>query len=470
MEEKRSMEEKYFRELGREKVRQIRHLMILAAVLVLGLIYSEEVFQGAFFLFGILSPFLVGGVIAFVLNIPMRAFEEKLLSRWRGKSAGKVKRPVCMVLALVAVVLVITVVVGTVVPQVASTASEVGKKIPVFMDKVIEELDQLTRKYPELAKQVSELEKLEVDWDSILGNIFDFLKNGAGDVLNSTVNVASGIISGVVNFVISFIFALYILSQKETLASQGRRVLTAYLPESVGRKVLEVCSLLYRNFSSFITGQCLEAVILGTMFVVSMTLFRMPYAFMVGVLIAFTALIPIVGAFIGCAVGTFLILIDNPLQALWFVILFLVLQQIEGNLIYPKVVGNSVGLPAIWVLMAVSVGGSLFGVSGMLFFIPLMSSCYALLRESVNKRNVGKRILVSAGSGGWEPDSGTAPGEGKSENVTDVSEKSGELKASLPEEGREGHRTGGKEQRTDGKGQYPNGKRHGSGGKGHSSR
>ncbi len=384
-------------EFSRGKIKQIRHLMLLAAVLVLVLIYSEEVFQGVGFLFGILSPFVIGGAVAFVLNIPMRAFEEKLLGSWRGRSAGKVKRPVSMILALVAVVLIIAVVIGTVVPQVAATAAEVGRKIPAFTDEIIEELEQLTNRYPQLKEQVNKLEELEMNWDNILNSIFDFLKNGAGDVLNSTVTMASGIISGVVNAVISFIFALYILSQKENLSDQGRRIISAYLPEAVGAKLLEICSLLYRNFSSFITGQCLEAVILGTMFVIFMTLFQMPYALMVGVLIAFTALIPIVGAFIGCAVGTFLILIDNPLQALWFVILFLVLQQVEGNLIYPKVVGNSVGLPAIWVLMAVSVGGSLFGVSGMLLFIPLMSSGYALLRESVNKRNRGKKVLATPG-------------------------------------------------------------------------
>ncbi len=379
---------------GKEKIRQVTHLMLLAAFLVLVLIYSEEVFQGIGFLFSILSPFVVGGVIAFVLNIPMRAIEEKLFAFWKGRSAGRLKRPVSLVLALVAVVLVITVVIGTVVPQVASTAAEVGKKIPGFLDRVIEELDRLTRQYPELARQVEKLEELEMNWEAILNSIFDFLKNGAGDVLNSTFSVASGIISGVVNTVISFIFALYILSQKERLGNQGRRILWAYLPEAVGSRILEICSLLYKNFSSFITGQCLEAVILGTMFVVSMSLFGMPYALMIGVLIAFTALIPIVGAFIGCVVGAFLILIDNPLMALWFVILFLILQQLEGNLIYPRVVGNSVGLPAIWVLMAVSVGGSLFGIAGMLFFIPLMSSCYALLRESVNKRNKGRNIAA----------------------------------------------------------------------------
>ncbi len=381
-------------EFSKGKIRQIRHLMILAALLILALIYSKEVFQGIAFFYSILSPFLVGGIMAFVLNIPMRAYEEKVFGRWRGKSAQRLKRPLCMVLSIVSVAVVISLVVGTVVPQVVATASEIGRKIPVFTNRVVENLDRLMKDYPELTKKIDELELTEIKWDSVLDSIFDFLKNGASDVLNSTVTVASGIISGVVNGVISFIFAIYILAQKERLENQGRRILSAYLPRAAGAKIGEICSLLYKNFSCFITGQCLEAVILGTMFVVAMTLFRIPYALMVGVLIAFTALIPIVGGFIGCWVGTFLILIDNPLQAFWFVILFLVLQEIEGNLIYPRVVGNSVGLPAIWVLMAVSVGGSLFGISGMLSFIPLTSSFYALLRESVNRRNAGKGIPV----------------------------------------------------------------------------
>ena len=384
-------------EFSRGKIRQIRHLMILAALLILALIYSEKVFMGVAFLFGITSPFLVGGAMAFVLNIPMRGFEEKVFGRWKGRAAAKFKRPLCLVLSIVVLAVILAVVVGTVVPQVVATASEVGKKIPAFTERVVEGLDRLVRDYPELTRRIDELELTEINWDSMLGGIIDFLKNGAGDVLNSTFSVATGIISGIVNMVISFIFALYVLAQKERLEDQGRRILWAYLPETVSAKILEVCSLLYKNFSSFITGQCLEAVILGTMFVVTMSLFRMPYALMVGVLIAFTALIPIVGGFIGCAVGAFLILIDNPLQALWFVILFLVLQQIEGNLIYPKVVGNSVGLPAIWVLTAVSVGGSLFGISGMLFFIPLTSSCYALLRESVNDRNARRRMPGAVG-------------------------------------------------------------------------
>jgi len=383
-------------EFSREKLKQIRLLMVLAAVLVLAVVYSEKVFAWAVFLIGIMKPFLYGGAIAFALNIPMRAMEEKVLNRWKGKSAKKFKRPLCMVCSIVLIGLIVSVVVGTVLPQVALTAGEIGKKIPAFTERVIAELERLAKDYPMLTEQVDRLESIEIKWDAILESIIDFLKNGVGDVLNSTFSVASNIISGVVNGVIAFIFALYILVQKEKLASQGRRILSAYLPERAGSKVLEVCSLLYKNFSSFIAGQCLEAVILGLMFVVSMTIFRMPYALMVGVLIAFMALIPIVGACIGCAVGAFLILIDNPLQALWFVVLFLVIQQIEGNLIYPRVVGNSVGLPSIWVLMAVSVGGSLFGIAGMLMFIPLMSTCYALFKESVNNRNAEK---ASAGGG-----------------------------------------------------------------------
>lgn len=378
-------------EFSREKMKQIRNLMVLAAALALAVIYSEKVLWGAAFLLGIMRPFIYGGGVAFVLNIPMKLIEEKLLGRWKKKGAKKWKRPLSMVLSIALIVLVLAVVVGMVLPQIALTAAEVGKKIPVFMEQMMLEFEQLAENEPALADWVSKLESMEINWDSIQENIVHFLKNGAGNVLNSTFNVAGSIISGVVNGAIALVFALYILAQKERLAGQGRRLLSAYLPARIGDRILEICSLLYKNFSNFITGQCLEAVILGAMFVISMSIFRMPYALMVGVLIAVMALIPIVGAFIGCAVGAFLIMINNPLQALWFVVLFLVLQQIEGNLIYPRVVGNSVGLPSIWVLMAVSIGGSLFGVAGMLLFIPLMSTCYALLRESVNKRNELKK-------------------------------------------------------------------------------
>lgn len=377
-------------EFSREKIKQIKKLMVLAAFLVLAVIYSEKIFAGFVFIVGIFKPFIYGGAIAFVLNIPMRGIEEKLLKRWKGKRAEKLKRPLSILFSIVLILLLLAAVVGMIIPQVAETISEIAKKIPAFMEHMTVEIERLARKESVLADWAEKLEAMEIKWDEVLENAVYFLKNGAGSMLGSTFSVAGSIISGVVNIVIGFVFALYILAQKERLADQGRRVLSAYLPARVEEKLLEICSLLYKNFTSFITGQCLEAVILGTLFVIFMTVFRMPYALVVGVLIAITALIPIVGAFIGCAVGVFLIMINDPIQALWFLVLFLVLQQIEGNLIYPRVVGSSVGLPSIWVLTAVSVGGGLFGVVGMLVFIPLLSTCYALFKESVNRRNALK--------------------------------------------------------------------------------
>ena len=232
------------------------------------------------------------------------------------------------------------------------------------------------------------LNNLDVDLDKLLDSVIAFFRNGAGNVLNSTVYAIGSIVNGVTTFVIAFVFACYILLQKEKLGVQVKKVMHAFLKEKWEKRCLKVCTLTSKTFSNFLTGQCLEALILGSMFFVAMSLFKMPYALLVGVLVAFTALIPIFGAFIGCVVGAFLILMVDPLQALFFVIMFLVLQQIEGNLIYPKVVGNSVGLPSIWVLAAVTIGGSLMGVVGMLIFIPLVSVVYTLFLVRVYKTSL----------------------------------------------------------------------------------
>lgn len=372
---------------SRQKMRQICSLMVFAAVLVLLVLYSSKIYGGFFLVLKIFKPFLYGGAIAFVLNLPMKWIEEKLLGRWKGRIASKCKRPLGIVGAFLFLVLVVAVVISIVIPQLTQAMKKLGNEIPVFLKEAEAVLVRYSEEYPELQTQIQQLQSLEINWQGIVTNVAGFLKKGVGSLMSSTFSVAGSIIGGVVNLFIAVVFAVYILGQKEKLANQGCRILRAYLPASVSAGFLKVLSLLYVNFSSFITGQCLEAVILGSMFVVTMTVVGMPYAVMVGVLIAFTALIPIVGAFIGCAVGAFLILIENPVMAFWFVVMFLVLQQIEGNLIYPRVVGNSVGLPSMWVLVAVSVGGSLFGVPGMLFFIPLLATAYALLRENVNKRN-----------------------------------------------------------------------------------
>lgn len=378
-------------DLNRGNMKKIRGLILFTAAVCLAVVKMDILLGGIFFLLGILRPFIYGAAIAFVLNIPMRTIEKGLFSKAKNPKVDKIKRPVSIFLAFAAVVLVIVFVTVTVVPQVTKTMIELGNKIPQFLVDAQIWLEELFASQPLLIALLEEFDPAQMNWDSIVNTVIDFLKNGLGNVVSSTVTVASTIIGGVVNIFVALVFSFYILAQKEKLGSQFKRMLHAYFPQKAYDKVLEVASLAGRNFSSFITGQCTEAVILGTMFVVTMALFGFPYAVMVGVLIAFTALIPIVGAFIGCFVGAFLIMVDNPVKAIWFLVLFIVLQQIEGNLIYPHVVGNSVGLPSIWVLAAVTIGGSLMGVVGMLIFIPILSTVYALLREDVNERNGKKR-------------------------------------------------------------------------------
>ena len=404
---------------SKENVRQIRNLILFAAVVVLCVMYSGQMVRWIFLGIDILEPFAVGGMIAFVLNLPMKFVEERLLGRWKGKAADKLRRPLSLLAAIVFVAVLIVIVVMAVLPQLGRTINDLGQKVPEFFQQVVAWLGDLERQYPQLGQYLGPFldsgESLEQSWDSmdqLAARLMDFLKEGGVSVITTTIGVASGIIGTFVKGIISFIFALYILAAKEKLADQGKRILHAFAPEKVERGTLSLCSLLYRNFSHFITGQCVEAVIIGTIFVITMSLFRMPYAVMIGVLIAFTALIPVVGAFIGCILGAFLILVDAPEMAFWFVVLFLIIQQIEGNLIYPRVVGESVGLPAIWVLAAVSVGGSLFGFAGMLVFIPLVSTGYMLLRDEVNARNRRREASGDSGDGNAGEIPGTSEKDG----------------------------------------------------------
>ena len=404
---------------SKENVRQIRNLILFAAVVVLCVMYSGQIVRWIFLGIDILEPFAVGGMIAFVLNLPMKFVEERLLGRWKGKAADKLRRPLSLLAAIVFVAVLIVIVVMAVLPQLGRTINDLGQKIPEFFQQVVAWLGDLERQYPQLGQYLGpfldsgeSLEQSGASMDQLAARLMDFLKEGGVSVITTTIGVASGIIGTFVKGIISFIFALYILAAKEKLADQGKRILHAFAPEKVEKGTLSLCSLLYRNFSHFITGQCVEAVIIGTIFVITMSLFRMPYAVMIGVLIAFTALIPVVGAFIGCILGAFLILVDAPEMAFWFVVLFLIIQQIEGNLIYPRVVGESVGLPAIWVLAAVSVGGSLFGFAGMLVFIPLVSTGYMLLRDEVNARNRRREASGDSGDGNAGEIPGTSEKDG----------------------------------------------------------
>ena len=333
---------------------------------------------------GIFAPFFLGGAIAFVLNVPMRAIERRLLA---GKQRGR--RPAALLLALAAVIGVLTLAGAVIAPGVKEAVLSIAEQLPDAFARLEQWTLELQAYLPQIEAFIIDL---DIDWQTVSRSITGLVKNWGTSLVSSGGGLIGGVVSGVTTFVIGLIFSFYLLLQKERLARQGRQVLYALLPEKRADRALEVLRLANRTFSSFLSGQCLEACILGTLFVVAMTIFRLPYALLVGVLIALTALIPIVGAFIGCVVGALLIAVTSPVKALLFVVLFLVLQQVEGNLIYPHVVGNSVGLPSIWVLAAVTVGGGLMGVVGMLVFIPLCSVVYALFREYVLGRPAEKRV------------------------------------------------------------------------------
>lgn len=370
-------------ELNQENIRKIKEIILFTAVIIVCLWKYETVLDILFFVLNILTPFILGGAIAFVLNVPMNFVQRHLFDEERIKKSKvlqKMARPVSMILVLIAVFGIVAIIMFILIPQLGETFANLGRSIQAFIPQIQEWAARLFNDNKEIMDTVN---NLEFDWNKIMDTGINFFKNGAGSVVNSTITAAKSIVSGLTTFFIAFVFAIYILLQKEKLGVQAKKVLFAFVRRGRAEATMEVLSLTYNTFSSFLTGQCVEAVILGSMFAVSMTILKLPYALLVGVLIAFTALIPIFGAFVGCGVGAFLIFMVDPMKALIFVVLFLVLQQIEGNLIYPHVVGNSVGLPSIWVLAAVSIGGSLMGVVGMLIFIPIVSVVYALFREIV---------------------------------------------------------------------------------------
>jgi len=340
----------------------------------------------------LLLPFIIGGAIAFVLNIPMELFEEKIFSQKLSEAhpaVAKIKRPVSLVLAFLSIAVILAVASFLIFPQMVDTISSVGDKLPGFISGLQAWALKISEQYPRFA---SAIKNLTTDWGKIASGIESYLQKTAMSALNSTVDWATNVVGTLVSFFIGLIFAIYVLLQKETLGVQIRKLLYAYLPEKNGDSIVRISGLSSDVFKKFVTGQCTEAVIIGVLFFISMSLFRLPYAVMVAVLIAVLSLIPIFGTMVGCVIGALLICINSPVQALEFLVLFIIVQQIEGNLIYPHVVGGSVGLPAIWVLVAVTIGGNAWGVLGMILFIPICSILYTLMRETVGSR-LDKRQL-----------------------------------------------------------------------------
>ena len=382
---------------NRKQIRVLFALVAFGVLLFVGLQNLGTVWGFVQILIGLLMPFIIGLCIAFILSVPMRAVETHLfrpLDKKCGRIWRKIRRPLAATVTLLLALGVLAAAVFLIIPELGRSLRTLADSIPGFIARAQAWLTELAQKYPQWQDWINDL---QLDWNAIAQKLLAFAQSGAVDLFNSTVSLATSIFSGVFNLFLGVIFAMYVLMQKETLARQITNVLRAHLPDAKTDRLLEIGRLSNRTFSRFLTGQCLEAVILGLMFFVTMCIFRFPYALMIAVLIAVLALIPIFGAIIGCVVGAFLIFVGDPMQAFWFVVMFLILQQIEGNFIYPKVVGTSVGLPSIWVLAAVTVGGGVMGIFGMLIAVPLSSVLYSLLRDSTNRRLARRGILVPDG-------------------------------------------------------------------------
>ena len=331
-------------------------------------------------LLGAAAPLWLGCVLAYAVNILMSFYEKHYFPKTTDRRLIKSRRPVCMIFSFLTLILVLIFVVNLAVPELVSCIKLLAGQIPAAIDDLV--------KWLETKKVVSEnlLALLQgIDWKSKTGQILDVLTSGVGNVLGALINVVSSVFSGAVTALFALIFSIYLLLGKEKLGRQFRRLMLRYMKPNLYSRVRHVLSVMNDCFHKYIVGQCTEAVILGVLCTVGMLILNIPYATMAGAIIAFTALIPVAGAYIGAAVGAFMILTVSPMKAVGFLVFIVILQQLEGNLIYPRVVGSSIGLPAIWVLAAVTLGGGLLGIAGMVLCVPLAATAYRLLKEDVNR-------------------------------------------------------------------------------------
>lgn len=332
----------------------------------------------------VLAPFALGGILAFILNVPMRAIEVGILGKL---NKPVLKRIISVVLTFVAMLLVLTLVFWLLIPEIVETINSLIPAVGSFIMGLQDNVTEFLADHPELLEWLNEnTDYSTLKWDSLVEKALAFLGNSTSVIVGGAFSMVTVIFKEVYNAVIAVVFCVYCLFQKETLARQGRKLLYAFLKEKTADSVVRVLRLTNATFSNFFSGQCVEVCILGAMFAICMAIFRMPYIPLISVVIAITAFIPIVGAWTGCILGAFLIFVKDPMLAVWFVLMFLVLQQIENNLIYPRVVGTSVGLSGMWVLVAVAVGGKLMGVAGMFLMIPVTSVLYAVIKDLTNKK------------------------------------------------------------------------------------
>jgi len=371
-------------EINKKTLQRI-FLFVCGAIVLYWLLHETDRVMGVVTtVSGIFAPFVFGGVLAFILNVPMRAIENGLLHKVK---KDKLKRAVSVVLTLLALLLVIAMVFWLLIPQVIATVNSLVPTLSAFFPKAEAWVTNFMEKHPQLLAWVEKYTNLEeISVTAMAERLLSLFKNSESNIIGGAVSAIGSIFSGVFNAVIAIVFSVYCLFQKETLARQGRKLTYAFLKEKTADSIIKVLRLTNTSFSNFLSGQCVEVCILGSMYAVAMAVFRMPYIPLITVVIALTAFIPIVGAWTGCIVGTFLIFVKDPMLAVVFVAMFLVIQLIKNNMIYPRVVGTSVGLSGMWVLVAITIGGELMGVFGMFLMIPLVSVVYTIVREQTNKK------------------------------------------------------------------------------------
>lgn len=358
------------------------------ALVIFALVNFSKIFTFLGKVISIFSPFLLGIILAFVLNVLNNFIEKKIFGKIKpSKIWNKIKRPLCITLSLILVFLTIFFVMNLLIPQLKNSASLFTDTLPAYKEDIIGILNKFD-------VDESTVNKVGEYLDNFGKVITDYIKGNSKDVITVTTEVATSVINIISKGIITLVFAIYMIAQKETLSRQINKVMRAYLKPKTINKINTIGTLANKTFSNFVTGQCLEALIFGSLVFVGMLIFRFPYASTIGVLLGFTALIPIFGAFIGTAIGFILIMMVSPVKAILFVVFIIVLQQIEGNLIYPRVVGKSIGLPGMWVLLSVTVGGSIGGILGMLIATPLCSLLYALFTKMVNDRLKSNKIVT----------------------------------------------------------------------------
>ena len=390
-------------ELSPKNLKKILLIITYAIVLCLALLNLDVVFKVFSYLFNLLKPFLYGFCLAFILNIPLSKFEGMIKNRKSKKKAKQKEsknipekkntklRVLGIIVSLLIFIGIICLTMFLVIPEIINTFNIFKENIPAAFAKCQEWLADMMSNYPDIFEKIR---SYTPDWQAIDTDITNVIKNAAAGIIGGSIRFIIGLFSGVFNFFMGLVFAIYMLMQKETLVRQLKKLVNACMPESKASKLLYIGKITNNTFKKFFGGQFVEAVLLGTLCFIGMQIFRMPYALTISVLIGVTALIPVFGAFFGTAIGAILILAVNPMQALWFVVFIIVLQQIDGNLIYPKIVGDSVGLPGIWVMLAVLLGGNSLGIIGMLVAVPIASVIYKLIQEKVNKNKSMEQVKV----------------------------------------------------------------------------